>query len=265
MDEDLLDPAYVSDRLSRPPFVTLPGVVNVRDLGSYPTECPGYITKPGLIYRSGEVSFITEEGKQRLRDLGITTVYDLRSDTEMEKYETPIPTIEGVQVPEAMTQRFELYASGKIESFMTLYSQILDHAGPSFGVVLRHIRDLPQQGCLFHCTAGKDRTGVLAALLLKLAGVNDGAIVEDYALTRIGREPVRPMIMERLAKMPYFATNSERAMNMLSSRPETMVAFLQMLRDRYGGVEVYLRNTVGLTDEDVATIRRNLTTPLSRS
>lgn len=51
---------------------------------------------------------------------------------------------------------------------MVLYSQILDSAGPAFGVVLRHIRDKPDSPCIFHCTAGKDRTGVLAALLLKV-------------------------------------------------------------------------------------------------
>ncbi len=51
---------------------------------------------------------------------------------------------------------------------MVLYSQILDNAGPAFGVVLRHIRDKPDSPCMFHCTAGKDRTGVLAALLLKV-------------------------------------------------------------------------------------------------
>jgi hypothetical protein len=118
---------------------------------------------------------------------------------------------------------------------MELYSQILDHGGNAFGTVLRHVRDHPENGCLFHCTgqsfmlfrservllvdlAGKDRTGVLAALLLKLAGVNDDTIAEDYALTRVGREPARETVLARLAKMPMFASNNERAMNMLTSR-----------------------------------------------
>ena len=57
-----LDPEYVRDRLSKPPFVSVPGVVNVRDLGSYSTNYPGMITKPNLLYRSGEISNITEEG-----------------------------------------------------------------------------------------------------------------------------------------------------------------------------------------------------------
>ncbi|KAI0774504.1 protein-tyrosine phosphatase-like protein [Fomes fomentarius] len=272
-----LDPEYVAEQLSRPPFVSISGVVNARDLGGYPTDSLGFITKPNLVYRSGEVSYITEGGMQQLKNLGVTTVYDLRSDTEMQKYDSPMPTIDGVEVkhipvfkkedysPEAMAKRFELYASGKTEAFMQLYSQILDHAGPAFGIVLRHVRDRPNDPCLFHCTAGKDRTGVLAALLLKLAGVDDEVIARDYGLTRVGREPVREMVMERLLQLPFFRTNNEGALNMLSSRPETMTAFLQMLNERYGGVEQYLKNVVGLTDEDIATIRKNFRVPTSKS
>ena len=62
MAYEALDPEYVKQRLSQPPFVTVPGVVNVRDLGSYPTSYPGMITKPRFLFRSGEVSAITEEG-----------------------------------------------------------------------------------------------------------------------------------------------------------------------------------------------------------
>ncbi|KAI0677306.1 protein-tyrosine phosphatase-like protein [Trametes maxima] len=275
MDLEPLDPAYVAHTLSRPPFVSVPGVVNVRDLGSYHTHFPGLATRPGLLYRSGEISHITPEGAQQLRELGITTVYDLRSDTEMLRYETPIPTIDGVEVvhipvfktedysPEAMAQRFQLYASGKTEAFMILYAQILDSAGPAFGVVFRHIRDRPDSPCLFHCTAGKDRTGILAAILLKLAGVDDETIAQDYALTRVGREPAREMIMKRLSKVPYFATNSEAALNMFSS--ETMLAFLQLLSDRYGGVEKYVKDVVGLTDDDIAAVRKHFLVPAAAS
>ncbi|KAL1946463.1 hypothetical protein VTO73DRAFT_14567 [Trametes versicolor] len=273
MDLDPLDPEYVAATLSCLPFVSIGGVVNVRDLGHYPTHYPGLVTRPGIAYRAGEISHITPEGIQQLKELGITTVYDLRSDTEMVRYETPIPSVDGVEIvhtpvfktedysPEAMAKRFELYASGKTEAFMVLYSQILDSAGPAFGVVLRHIRDKPDSPCIFHCTAGKDRTGVLAALLLKLAGVDDETIARDYALTRVGREPAREMIMKRLSKVPYFATNTEAALNMFSSRAETMVAFLQMLQTRYGGVEGYLKDVVRLTDDDIATIRKNFLVP----
>jgi len=56
---------------------------------------------------------------------------------------------------------------------MELYSQILDRGGPAFAIILRHVRDQPNEGCLFHCTAGKDRTGIIAAILLKVKSLSE--------------------------------------------------------------------------------------------
>ncbi|KAG6817895.1 hypothetical protein H0H87_001727 [Tephrocybe sp. NHM501043] len=275
-DLEPLDPAHVAQLLSRPPFVVINGVINVRDLGSYPSETySGQITRPGSLYRSAELSGITEEGQAQLKALNIVKVFDLRSDTEIRKYNTPQPTIEGVEFihvpvfqtedysPEMMAKRYQLYASGKTEAFMELYSQILDHAGPSFGTILRHIRDKPAEGCIFHCTAGKDRTGIVAAILLKLAGVNNTAIAEDYALTRVGREPAREMIMARLSKEPLFASNNEAALNMFTCRHETMIAFLALLEIKYSGAEAYCKSHLGLTDDDIRIIRDNILIPNS--
>ena len=101
MDDAPLDPIYVAERLSKPPFASIDGVVNVRDLGSYITDQPGYVTKPGFLYRAGELSYITDDGelsssmfcvsevdpanlgRRQLKNLGIAAVYDLRSNTEM--------------------------------------------------------------------------------------------------------------------------------------------------------------------------------------
>jgi len=141
---------------------------------------------------------------------------------------------------------------------MELYSQILDHAGSAVGAILRHVRDKPTAGCLFHCTAGKDRTGVIAAILLKLAGADDEAIAKDYALTRVGREQNRKIIMARLSKEPLFASNNEAALNMFTCRSGTMTAFLELLQHNYGGVEGYVKKYAKLSDEDLAVIRRNL-------
>ncbi|KAJ8507374.1 hypothetical protein ONZ45_g10244 [Pleurotus djamor] len=229
-DLEPLDPSYVESVLSNPPFVVIPGVINVRDLGSYPsTTHPGRATKPNLLFRSAELSAITPEGKDVVKTLGIARVFDLRSDTEIEKYNTPVPQIEGVEVlrapvfqkedysPEMMARRYQLYASGKTEAFMELYSQILDH--------------------------------------------DNEAIAKDYALTRVGREPARPLIMARLAKEPLFATNSEAALNMFTCRHETMISFLEVLDDKYGGVEQYLKQYVQLTEEDIHQVRENILVP----
>lgn len=116
LDGEPLDEDYVRTRLSQPPFVTIDGVLNIRDLGSYQTADPSLITKPSLMYRSGEVAGITEEGiflvspstriatqshelgKSQLKSLGITHIFDLRSDPEMAKWQTPIPQIDGVEM-----------------------------------------------------------------------------------------------------------------------------------------------------------------------
>jgi len=275
-DLEPLDPQFVQDQLSRHPFVAIAGVINVRDLGGLASHLyPNLVTKPGYLYRSAELSGISDEGKIQFKELGISQVFDLRSDTEIAKYNTPGPAIEGVTIshvpvfrkedysPEMMAKRYQLYASGKTEAFMELYSQILDHGGPSFGTILRHIRDRPTEPCLFHCTAGKDRTGVIAAILLKLAGVDHEVIAKDYALTRIGREPARAMIIERLNKEPLFASNNEAALNMFSCRDITMSAFLDLLDEKYSGVEEYVKRFTGLSDEDIVTIRRNLLVPVA--
>jgi len=275
LDCEPLDEDYVRTRLGQPPFVTIDGVLNVRDLGPYPTANPSLVTKPSLMYRSGEISGISEEGKSQLKSLGITHIFDLRSDPEMAKWQSPIPHIDGVEVihtpvfknedysPEMMARRFKLYSANKTEAFMELYTQIMDNAGPSFRAILHHIRDNPNSGCIFHCTAGKDRTGILAALLLKLAGVDDQTIAEDYALTRVGREPAREKIMARLRDEPLFASNNEAVLNMFSCRPDIMKAFLSLLEERYGGVERYLKGVVQLTDKDISTIRSNILIPRS--
>lgn len=112
-----LDPSCVAETLSRPPFVTIQGVINVRNLGNLPTTYrPGGITRPNFVFRSAELSRITGEGvyfetenydifsshnlkgKAQLKQLGITTIFDLRSDMEMAKYDAPIPVIDGVSI-----------------------------------------------------------------------------------------------------------------------------------------------------------------------
>ncbi|TRM68216.1 protein-tyrosine phosphatase-like protein [Schizophyllum amplum] len=268
-----LDPQEVAETLSKPPFVQVSGVINIRDLGDLPSASfAPQRTKPHYMYRSAELSGISDEGKAQLKALGVTTVFDLRSDTEMDKYNTPVPNIEGIEIvrapvfekedysPEMMAKRFRLYASGKTEAFMELYTQILDNAASSFGAVFRHVRDRPSDGFLFHCTAGKDRTGILAALLLQLAGVDAETIARDYALTRIGREPAREVIMQRLSKEVLFASNKEMALNMLSCRSDIIPPFLKLLDQKYGGVEAYLKNYIGLTDDDIIIIRRHVLT-----
>ncbi|KAH8830255.1 protein-tyrosine phosphatase-like protein [Flagelloscypha sp. PMI_526] len=269
-----LDPTLVARTLANPPFVQTDGVINIRCLDFPSAGRSHFRLAPHYVYRSAELSGITEQGKSQLRALNIKKVFDLRSDDEMKKWDSPLPSIEGIDVirtpvfkkedysPEDIAKRYELYATGKNESFMQLYSQILESAGEAFGTILRHIRDNPSEPFIFHCTAGKDRTGVLAAIILRLADVDTENITADYALTRIGREPGREMILARLLKEPMFQNNNQAALNLLTCRADTMAAFLDHFDEKYGGVDQYCKDFLGLTQDDLYTIKNNLLVPI---
>ncbi|MCJ1433466.1 hypothetical protein MMC27_002828 [Xylographa pallens] len=192
--------------------------------------------------------------------------------------------------PERIAVRYKEYASGRVEGFVRAYADILAEGKESFRRVLKWVREGEGVG-LVHCTAGKDRyvgvdsrddgfwrmgwravvteadacrTGVLVMLLLGLVGVTDEEIAAEYALTAQGLEAWKPEARERLKArgMP-----EEGIEGMMSSRPgnalmkgsaDYMLATLEMVRQRYGGVEGYVRDVLGFGDEDVETIRRNL-------
>jgi hypothetical protein len=88
----------ISSALTLPPFVSVQGVINIRTIGGYTTSYPDLVAKPRFLYRSGELTRISDEGKDQLRALGVTTVFDLRSKTEITSYDTPAPSIEGVEI-----------------------------------------------------------------------------------------------------------------------------------------------------------------------
>ena len=93
-----LDPAVVQRTLSSPPFVVVDGVINIRDIGGYLIQANmSLMIKPGIVFRSGEPSSITDLGKEQLRALGIKTIFDLRSDFEMKKFDIQGTEIEGVR------------------------------------------------------------------------------------------------------------------------------------------------------------------------
>src|SRR2546421_8253250 len=85
-----------------------------------------------------------------------------------------------------------------MKGFRRAYADILASGKDAFRQIFLHIRDNPSEPCLIHCTAGKDRTGVISALILSIAGVNDQEIAEEYALTTQGLEPMRDLMLKHL-------------------------------------------------------------------
>ncbi|CAD6570168.1 MAG: hypothetical protein ASARMPRED_003524 [Alectoria sarmentosa] len=258
------------DPLPNPPFHNL-GIHNFRAL-----TLPSHPTHP-LLYRSADPSTLDPARLPAFKSLHITTVFDLRSTPEIAKLgaRAPYLEIEGTRrvhapvfedqdySPESLAKRYKDYASmdGTV-GFVKAYGVILEHAGPAFGRVFGWLRDRSAgEMCLVNCSAGKDRTGLLSALVLMLVGVGDEDVAEEYALTEIGLREWRKEVMGRLLEesKARLGGDVEGLRRMVGARKENMLAAIEMIREKYGGAEGYLRTMCGFGDEDISEIRANIT------
>jgi hypothetical protein len=145
-------------------------------------------------------------------------------------------------------------SSNKIQGMTNAYRTIASEGAKSYGMIVRQLLSNPPpgNGFIIHCTAGKDRTGVLAALLLQLAGVPDEAIVEEYGLTNIGLGKWLDFLVELVQKQT--GESAEASRRMASARPDSMAGFLAWLRTQ-GGAEAYFKDKCALTEDDVKKLR----------
>lgn len=169
--------------------------------------------------------------------------------------------VEGLTAGRELAKRWSSYRKGNL---VDAYRRILSQgAQPALREIFLHILTRPTAPLLVHCTAGKDRTGVAVALALTLAGVEDEVVAEEYALTTQALAAIREKLEEKLAQREAFRELGEEERkgglgNMLSSKKESMVGFLEMLRAEFGGVEKYLEERCGFSKEEVERIRENL-------
>ncbi|KAL0942690.1 tyrosine phosphatase [Colletotrichum truncatum] len=247
--------------LSSPPFVQISGLFNTRDLGLV----PGSRIRPGLAFRSGSLEGIDEKGRQALfYTLGIKSIFDLRSPGEREKCPEPhIPGIESVWVPNAYNNTIDIrdfVEGGGERGYCKMYMDMMEVYAPTMKVVLQHVRDRPGEPFLFHCALGRDRTGILAGLLMSLAGADEQTVTLDYMLTRIGSEPVREILLER-AKHD---NNCESGLdvpafyNLCSLRVSTWELFVSEVKAKYGGFEKYVTCRLEIAEDDLDQIKKNL-------
>jgi len=263
------------DILNSPPFYTIEGVANFRDLGGYPSSevqsNQASIVRPKHIFRSAELTYIKPFGAERLEQLGIRKVFDLRADAEVKNFNAPPVDLSSVGISveriglaeewpdaEALARRLDWFKEKPDEAFTDMYTQIVKRFAMPFGTVLRYIKDHPEHGCLVHCTAGKDRSGIFSAILLMLLGVSDENIAHDYSLTAIGLEPFLEILAARFKDKPVFKDHWEGFTKMGSSNADSMLAFMKEFRKVYGDVENYLISEAGLTVEDLYTLKKTL-------
>ena len=207
--------------------------INMRDLGGLPTT--GGLTQPGRLFRSGTAVELDADDAATIAGL-IGTYVDLRTKEEVERSGRPQALIaegvEWVSLPLPGIRRFVGPPSrlGRSARLAEAYLAILDQAPGSVGRVLRVLVEPRPGGICFGCTAGKDRTGVVTALVLLAAGASRQQVVSDYALTtRFFRD--RPDAGVGLLRCP--APERVDAFRLVAL-PATMTMFLDALEARYG-------------------------------
>lgn len=230
---------------------------NVRHLGGHPTAAGHQTTATDLI-RSGSLHELTGAGQAALADLGVRVVVDFRSDVEHEHYPTPDLSALGINVIEAPV--FQTDASpgalARQESFpgyAATYQHFLTEGGAAFSTLFETIATASGP-VLFHCAAGKDRTGVAAALLLELAGVPDEHIIEDYALSTTELEPT---VEQRLERFQQYGISVETGRKMMAAPPRDMEVTLDFIRGRWGSAAGYM-GALGLAPATIDAVRARM-------
>ena len=228
-----------------------PNLLNARDLGGYATT-DGAQTRWRSLLRADDLSQLTEPGLQALADYGVRTILDLRWPQEAERHPSPVPA----RLPQLRYARISLLTRTEDEwrlrsrdAAKELWKcEVLDQVRAELRHVLGFIAAAPPEPLLFHCVAGKDRTGLIAALLLALADATPEAIARDYS---VSGENLREGYLQRYA-------DTHRALVLEALRcPEEGAYNMLAVLERAGGVRAYLAQ-IGLSPQEIERLRARL-------
>lgn len=238
-------------------------ITNFRTLGGYRTQ-QGQRVKHGWLYRSGQLDQLQPEQLQHLtKDLQIKRIVDMRTAEERQRFpDTTIPNAR-YQVLDVLEQdnadgaslQSMVTSSGNVhDRMLSLYEQLAlsDSARKSYHQFIKDL--LVLEPVVFHCFAGKDRTGVGAALILKILGVGDETIMADYLETNLRRADANQTILTSLkGKVPGEQLTAIKAA--LQVDQDYLTHYFDVLDQHYGSFESYLRVGLNLADTDLQTLR----------
>jgi protein-tyrosine phosphatase len=252
-------------------LIALEGALNWRDLGGYPTA-DGHVTRWDRLYRADGLDQLTDADLDVIADLGIKLVIDFRVDREVDENPSRLP-----DHPELRRQRLpiggdevegrsilETIKAGDLRTYTIqemaeVYERLLEAAALNFGEVIIHAADPANHPMVFHCTAGKDRTGLMAMLLLGALGVSDDDIVADYELTTHYRSNKRLAILG--PELEKAGVDIEAVRPFLTAQAPVMAATIEALKVRYGSIEGYLVHEAEIDPSTLADLRAVMLEP----
>ncbi|MEM7093845.1 MAG: tyrosine-protein phosphatase [Actinomycetota bacterium] len=242
-------------------FIEFEGAFNVRDLGGLPTT-DGRSVRSGRVYRADSPLFLTDADHDRVAALDVGYVLDLRSGVEAEEgtwavaagmarqqFEIIDPAQNSIVNPASAPAVFDE------EVFARRYIKRLDEGGPAFVEAATALTRNVDDGVLFHCSAGKDRTGLLAAFVLSALGVERELIVADYGASS---EPMRRKFAHHQANPDANPIDFSRVPPlMLDSPAPVMAMLLEFADERWGGIVARFQEA-GFGDDDLAELRAKM-------
>ncbi len=234
--------------------IPLAGTFNLRDVGGY-AAAAGVRVRWRTLFRADSLHRLPAEAQEALLARGVRTVIDLRHAGELAVAPHILADAPGVAYHHRSLfgEGRELGPTGG--DLGALYRAVLDRRGAEIAAVFGLLAAPDALPAVVHCTAGKDRTGLIVALLLGVAGVPAATIAEDYALT--AQYLVAEFWAEARVRAEASGHDWEAYQQLLICPPELMLATLAYLDERYGGVVPYLL-AQGVTAEQIATLRAAL-------
>ncbi|KAH7149494.1 protein-tyrosine phosphatase-like protein [Dactylonectria estremocensis] len=247
--------------ITSPPFISSRSLINIRDLGAV----PGSRLAKGRFYRSGTLDEAGQDPEAvAWLAAHIKRIFDLRRGPERGRNPSPVvPGVENVWYDLAgryTTPPLEEFAVGEGDAaWRHQYLTVTRVYKPTIRAVLENVRDRPTEPFLFHCTAGRDRTGVVAGLLQSLAGTPPDRVVFDYMLSRIGTDVAREKLTAfAVASLNITDPETPGFWNLVSLKPSYWNAFVEGLQEEYGGFDGYVTTGMGFSEADLEIIKGNL-------
>ncbi len=251
--------ALVSDARRVVPLVA---VHNFRDLGGYPTA-DGRLTRWRTLFRADGLYRLTPGDADRVVELGVRTVVDLRTGKELAQRGTFPVSSHAVAfhhlpiIDATWGETATLETDDVVEFLVWAYREMLEAAAPRFADAMHLLARSGALPAVFHCAAGKDRTGLLSALVLGSLGVDDAVIAADYALTE---QAMRRLIEWAKVHQPELAASYERMpARFAAADPRAMTIILGDITSRHGSVREYVRE-IGVDPAATEALERELLT-----
>ena len=251
--------------------IALEGCLNLRDLGGY-AVADGRVVRLGCLYRSADLCSLTDTDLEVFAALGISLVVDLRSAPERSSRPSRLPP--GIDVHERPTASQRTGTAETLEAqiaagtvpardddvFAEVYVRLLDESlVPSLRDILESALDARTRAILFHCTAGKDRTGLAAAVVLGVLGVDEATIVADYELTE--QHWAVPRLAALADLLAEHGVTEEQVRPFLEPRTEVFRRALAHVDDRWGGFGGYAVDHLGVDPSLPERLRAALLVP----